>query len=66
MSKHVVVLLGTEEGRDVVRRRCRANSVRLPIFQELVDAELEQVGKKRKSGLWDRFDDILDRMEEDS
>lgn len=65
MAKHVVVLLATEEGRQAVRRHCRAQGVRLNIFEELVDAELEQTGKKRKRGLWERFDDVLDRLEED-
>jgi hypothetical protein len=66
MAKHVVVLLATEEGRQTVRRRCRAEGVKISIFEELVDAELEQTGKKRKKGLWERFDDVLDRMDEDT
>lgn len=66
MAKHVVVLLATEEGRQTVKRHCRAQGVKLNIFEELVDAELEQTGKRRKRGLWERFDDVLDRMEEDA
>ncbi|TCK42390.1 hypothetical protein B0G84_0670 [Paraburkholderia sp. BL8N3] len=37
----------------------------MSIFQELVEAEILQTGKKRKSGLNDHFDDILDRWDEE-
>jgi DNA-binding MarR family transcriptional regulator len=65
MSNESVVILSTPEGREIVRNHCRASKVRVAIFQELVEAELEQTGKKRKAGLSDRFDDILDRMDEE-
>ena len=32
-------------------------------MEELIDAELKQIGKQRKAGLWSDFDDILDRMD---
>jgi hypothetical protein len=56
--------LDQEDGRSLVKRLCRQHKVRLPEFEELVQAEVEQTGKLRKKGLWDQFDDILDRMEE--
>ncbi len=30
----------------------------IPLF-DLVEAELEQVGKRTKRGLWERFDELL-------
>jgi hypothetical protein len=65
VPKSVVVLLDNEnEGRKLVRALCRQHSVRIGEFEELVQAEIEQTGKQRKKGLWDQFDDILDRMED--
>ena len=65
MPDHIVVLLANREGRELVRERCLANGFDIDDMEELVDAELEQVGKRRKAGLWDKFDDILDRMDLD-
>jgi hypothetical protein len=32
-------------------------------MEELIDAELKQIGKQKKIGLWTDFDDILDRVD---
>jgi hypothetical protein len=63
MRRHVVVLLSKDEGRRIARDHCLRNGFDIDVFEELVDAELEQIGKKRKAGLWKRFDDIIDQME---
>jgi hypothetical protein len=65
MSRNVVVLLDNHDGRMLVRDACWANNILFPEFQELVQAEIEQTGKQRKKGLWDDFDDILDRIQVD-
>lgn len=65
MSRSVVVILDQKEGRNLVKRICRKYGVRIAEFEELVQAEVNQVGKQRKRGLWQDFDDILDRMDED-
>ncbi len=52
-------------GRQMVKKLCREHSIRIAEFEELVQAEVEQTGKLRKKGLWDQFDDILDRMEDE-
>lgn len=62
-GRHIVVLLATEDGREIISKHCRSAGVDLSLFQELVDAELEQIGKLRKAGLWDNFDNILDQMD---
>lgn len=62
MSRSVVVLLDNAEGRTMVKETCRANGLLFAEFQELVQAEVEQTGKQRRAGLWDSFDDILDRI----
>ncbi|MEK0082648.1 hypothetical protein [Benzoatithermus flavus] len=66
MPDHIVVLLAKPEGRKLVRKHCLENGFDIHLMQELVEAELEQVGKQRKAGLWERFDDILDRMDIES
>jgi hypothetical protein len=63
MPRNVVVLLSTEEGRALVRRKCRQAGLKLPLLESLVDAELDQTGKQRKAGMWEAFDDILDEPE---
>jgi hypothetical protein len=64
MSRNVVVILDQKEGRQLVVRLCRKYGVRIADFEELVQAELAQVGKQRKRGLTESFNDILDRMDE--
>ncbi len=61
MPRNVVVLLNNEEGRRLVRAKCRAALIKIATFEELVDAELDKQGMKRRAGLWEEFDEILDR-----
>ncbi|MCA3513890.1 MAG: hypothetical protein IOC80_03315 [Rhodobacter sp.] len=63
MAQNVVVLLDNPEGRSLVREECIENKISFPEFVELIQAEVEQTGKQRKRGLFDSFDDILDRIE---
>lgn len=64
MSRSVVVILDQKEGRQLVVRLCRKYNVRIAEFEELVQAEVNQVGKQRKRGLFTEFDDIIDRMDD--
>ncbi len=65
MLRNVVVLLEHPEGRLLIEDACRDKGLRFAEFQELINAEIEQTGKQRKSGMWDSFDDILDRIQMD-
>lgn len=65
MPRNVVVLLNSDEGRRLVRSKCRAASIKLPTFERLVDAELDRQGMMRRAGLWEEFDEILDEAAED-
>jgi hypothetical protein len=38
--------------------------VPIEVLDDLVGAELEQIGKLRKRGLYERIDDILDQLED--
>jgi len=66
MPRNVVVLLDNQEGRAMVKDACKEKGLLFAEFQELVQAEVDQTGKQRRAGLWDSFDDILDRIEDDS
>ena len=51
------------EARDALKKRCREARISVAVLDALIQAELEQVGKKTKRGLWDRFDELLGPME---
>lgn len=63
MPDNGVVLLKNEEGRDLVRRKCAAAGVRMSTLEELVAAEFDGQGKKRKAGLYPEFDRIFDEAD---
>lgn len=59
MNTRGIPLFETGNGREELKRRCREAKIPLNILEGLVEAELEQVGKLKKHGLWERFDEIL-------
>ena len=65
MPRNVVVLLDNADGRAMIKDACKSNGLLFSEFVELVQAEVEQTGKQRRAGLWDSFDDILDRIRVD-
>ena len=66
MPRNVVVLLNSEDGRKLVRSKCRSAGIKIATFESLVEAELDRQGMMRRRGLWDQFDEILDEAAEDS
>lgn len=65
MPCSVVVILDNLDGREMIKESCKRSSFLFAEFEELVQAEVEQTGKMRRAGLWDSFDDILDRIQSD-
>lgn len=63
MTSNAVTVLNSEEGRALVRKKCRAAKIPISVLEELIEAELDQQGKKRKAGLWDEIDRILDDLD---
>jgi hypothetical protein len=63
MPRNVVVLLDNADGRAMIKKACKENGLHFSEFVELVQSEVEQTGKQRRAGLWDSFDDILDRIQ---
>ena len=62
MPRNFVVLLNNPEGKAMVRNACREKGFLFSEFEELVQTEIENTGKSRRRGLYDSFDDILDRI----
>ena len=65
MSRDVVVLLKSPEGRKLVRKQCAAMGLDISVLEQLIEAEVGQLGKLRKRGLWEDFDEIFDALEEE-
>lgn len=60
MPGNTVVLLASDEGRRLVTEKCLNAGISIMVFEELVDAKLEQQGKMRERGLYTEFDRIFD------
>ena len=58
-----VVLLRSEEGRRLVRSKCREAGLDPSVLELLIDVEMNQQGKLRKSGITDAFNEIFDNIE---
>jgi hypothetical protein len=48
------------DAREALKRRCREAKIPIKLLEDLVEAEIEQIGKLRKRGLRERFDQLLD------
>jgi hypothetical protein len=55
----------SEQGRALVRDKCKASGLDETVLERLIESELEQVGKLRKRGLWEDFDEIFADLDED-
>ena len=65
MPRNVVMLLDNPDGQAMIEDACKANDMLFGAFEELVQVEVDETGRKRRHGLWDSFDDILDRIQVD-
>jgi hypothetical protein len=65
MNHRGIVLLDKGPGREAMKRHCRAIGVSINTIEKLVEAELDQVGKKRRQGLFDSFDSVLEAAVEE-
>jgi hypothetical protein len=61
MSASGIVLLNSTKGRKIVKKHCKELGISIELIEDLVGAELEQVGKLRKRGLFESFDELLDQ-----
>jgi len=47
--------------RDALRKRCRSKGIKLQTLLDLVEVEIEMVGKAKKRGINEKFDEIFDQ-----
>lgn len=62
MISQEIALIHNPDGKELVKHSCKKHGLHYSEFMELVAAVVEQSGKQRRKGLWDNFDDILDRI----
>ena len=62
MSQNIVVLLRSDSGRELVRRTCRDAGIDMTVIEELVEAQVNQIGKATAHGLYPEFDRIFDEV----
>jgi hypothetical protein len=48
------------DARNALKKKCREAKIPIKLLEDLVEAEIEQIGKLRKRGLRERFDHLLD------
>ena len=56
-----IVLLDSPTGREIILKHCKKEGIEITVLEDLVSAELDQVGKRKKRGINERFDEILDQ-----
>ena len=59
MTENIVVLMQSEAGRKMVREKCKSSGLSVEALKLLIEAEMEQVGKLRKRGIREEFDEIF-------
>jgi hypothetical protein len=57
-----ISLLEKGEGRELLKKHCRKVGLPVRVIEELVRIELDQVGRVRRRGMFDRFDDVLSNL----
>lgn len=60
MADTGVVLFDSRIGRRILKDACLKENIQITTIEDLIVAELEQTGKLRKRGLYERFDEIID------
>jgi len=65
MQRNIVALLGNEEARSLIEKACKEKGFVYAGFEELIEAIIEQMGRRRRAGLPQQFDAILDEIREE-
>lgn len=65
MPTNIVVLLQSENGRKLVREKCKVAGLDMSVLEQLIHTELDHVGKLRKRGIRGDFDVIFSEIDED-
>lgn len=65
MAANIVVLFQSENGRRLVREKCKAAGLDMVVLEQLIHAELDHSGKLKKRGINTDFDDIFGATDEE-
>ncbi len=58
-----VVLLRSDAGRKLVREKCKETELDPSVLEQLIVAEMDQLGKLRKRGITEAFNEIFDQID---
>ncbi|MCX8134748.1 MAG: hypothetical protein N3D18_12395 [Roseococcus sp.] len=64
MPREMVTLFRQEKGLALLRRHCAAIGLAEQDLKDLIEEVIEKDSMARRRGLWQAFDEILDRTEE--
>ena len=59
MAENIVVLFQSEDGRRLVRQKCKAAGLDMAVLEQLIHAELDHSGSLTRRGMNADFDDIF-------
>ena len=65
MATNIVVLLQNEDGRRLVREKCKAAGLDMVVLEQLIDTELNHSGKLKKRGINEDFDGVFGALDEE-
>ena len=65
MATNIVVLLQNENGRRLVRKKCKAAGLDMVVLEQLIHTELNHSGKLKKRGINEDFDDVFGALDEE-
>lgn len=64
MPREMVTLFRQEKGLALLRRHCAAIGLPEQDLKEMIEEVIDKDSMARRRGLWQAFDEILDRPEE--
>ena len=58
----IIPFLSKKHTANLIRKKCNDEGIDFDTFEELIGEEFKQIGKLRKRGLTESFDDVLCRI----
>lgn len=65
MATNIVVLLQSENGRRLVREKCKAAGLDMTLLERLIHTEIDHSGKLRKRGINEDFDNLFGELDKE-
>ena len=61
MRRTGIALLNEGEGRELLKKRCREAGISVTTIEDLIRIELQNVGRGRRAGIFERIDEVLEQ-----